>query len=156
MRGRSRLAVMSVGAVVAVTAAAGWGLAGAAFAKPGRGAQAAAASSGSIVEDFAYPGAADVHNVILISGDGHIMFGDCTKQPAAGIGRISVFTQAQGAPVCFDDPILGWAAHHTGPVEVHSMPCHHLELFHGAMIERIAAALRGAVGRVAAAQEVRG
>ena len=49
----------------------------------------------SIVEDFAYPGAADIlatRNVRLISGDGHIVLADCATVPVDNIGVIKVWT----------------------------------------------------------------
>ncbi|HKT02349.1 MAG TPA: hypothetical protein VJT31_22700 [Rugosimonospora sp.] len=52
----------------------------------------------SIVEDFSYPGAADIlaqYNVKLISGDGHILFADCTTPPVNDIGVIKVYTTEQ-------------------------------------------------------------
>ncbi|MFJ7219413.1 FG-GAP-like repeat-containing protein [Amycolatopsis sp. NPDC098790] len=52
------------------------------------------------VEDFAYPGAADIlanYGVTLISGDGHLIFADCTTAPEGNLGLIRVRTT--------DDPV---------------------------------------------------
>lgn len=51
----------------------------------------------SIVEDFAYPQAAQIlaqYTVKLISGDGGILFVDCATPPVGDIGLISVYTTA--------------------------------------------------------------
>jgi len=96
----TKFAMAGAAALVATTATA-WVLTGAASARAGADDDQAT----SIVEDYSYPGAAAIlaeHNVKLTSGDGHIVFGDCTVQPAAGRGRISVRTQDQGDPICFD------------------------------------------------------
>lgn len=67
-------------------------------------------NGGSIVEDYAYPNAAEIlatQNVKLISGDGHIVLVDCTTPPAGDIGLLKVYTtdEAIGADgigrVCF-------------------------------------------------------
>jgi hypothetical protein len=61
------------------------------------------------VEDYSYPGAAEIlatHNVKLNSGDGHILFApDCDKPRPSGVGRIIVRTSAPGWDICFD--VLG-------------------------------------------------
>jgi V8-like Glu-specific endopeptidase len=52
------------------------------------------------IEDFAYPGAADVlanYGVTLISGDGHLLFADCATPPEGNLGLIRVRTT--------DDPV---------------------------------------------------
>jgi hypothetical protein len=95
MRGMTKFAITGIAAVV-VTGATGWALAGAASAR------AAADEPPSIVEDYSYPGAADILNVKLISGDGHIMLGDCAQPVVTGKGRIAIRTQEQGDPICFD------------------------------------------------------
>ncbi|WP_233512241.1 hypothetical protein [Micromonospora deserti] len=49
----------------------------------------------SIVEDFSYPGAAQIlaqQNVKLISGDGHILLADCATPPEGDIGLLKVWT----------------------------------------------------------------
>ena len=49
----------------------------------------------SIIEDYAYPGAAEIEaadHVTLISGDGHILFADCATPPTGEIGLIEVQT----------------------------------------------------------------
>lgn len=77
---------------VAALAAVGGGTAGVggAFA-----AQQEDAEATSIVEDFSYPGAAEIlaeQNVKLISGDGHILIADCATPPAGDIGLLKVRT----------------------------------------------------------------
>jgi hypothetical protein len=52
-------------------------------------------NGGSIVEDYSYPGAAQIlatQNVKLISGDGHILLADCAMQPVNNVGVIKVWT----------------------------------------------------------------
>ena len=52
----------------------------------------------SIVEDFAYPGAAAILaslNVRLISGDGHIVLADCATPPVDNVSVIKVWTTEQ-------------------------------------------------------------
>jgi hypothetical protein len=49
----------------------------------------------STVEDFAYPGAAQIlaeQNVRLIGGDGHVLLVDCATPPQGDIGLLKVFT----------------------------------------------------------------
>lgn len=49
----------------------------------------------SIVEDFSYPGAAQIlaqQNVRLLSGDGHILLADCATPPQGDIGLLKVYT----------------------------------------------------------------
>jgi hypothetical protein len=49
----------------------------------------------SLVEDFSYPGAQGIQattGVVLISGDGHILFADCNTPPANNIGLMQVHT----------------------------------------------------------------
>jgi hypothetical protein len=61
----------------------------------------AAAAEGappSVVEDFAYPQAAQIqaqYHVRLISGDGGILFADCATPPVGDIGLINVYTTEQ-------------------------------------------------------------
>lgn len=56
----------------------------------------------SLVEDFAYPGADQIHDVKLISGDGHIVYADCATTPVDGIGVLKVYTSRDlGGTVCF-------------------------------------------------------
>ena len=46
-----------------------------------------------LVEAFSYPGAAEIaanYGVKLISGDGHIIFNDCTTPPENNIGAVEV------------------------------------------------------------------
>jgi len=92
-------------AVAAVAAAAGGlaGIGGAFAADP-------ETNQSSIVEDFSYPGAAEIlaeQNVKLISGDGHILLADCATPPVGDIGLLKVRTtdEAIGADgiglVCF-------------------------------------------------------
>jgi len=77
-------------------------------------AQAAASSAGtaadaqpSLVEDFAYPDAATIqanYGVVLISGDGHILFADCRTPPAGNIGVLQVFAVGDAGStkqICF-------------------------------------------------------
>jgi len=58
----------------------------------------AAAADGdppSVVEDFAYPQAAQIlaqYKVRLISGDGGILFADCATPPTGDIGLINVYS----------------------------------------------------------------
>lgn len=61
----------------------------------------------SIVEDYSYPDAAAVlaqYNVVVISGDGHILVADCGTPPDGDIGVIKAFsTEPVGVDgeVCF-------------------------------------------------------
>lgn len=71
-------------------------------------AKAETQESQSLVEDFSYPGAAQIfaaQNVKLISGDGKIMIADCGNPPNADITFIYVYTSDLsvngGDPVCF-------------------------------------------------------
>ena len=61
---------------------------------------------GSLVEDFSYPGAAQIltddPRVKLISGDGHIILNATCAASADGVGRIVVMTTEGGTAVCFD------------------------------------------------------
>jgi len=55
----------------------------------------------SIVEDYTYPGAAQIlaqYNVKLISGDGGILFADCATPPTGDIGLIQVHTTERIGP----------------------------------------------------------
>jgi hypothetical protein len=96
MRGMTKFAITGAAALMA-TGATTWALTGAASARA-----AADDQPSSIVEDYSYPGAAAITQFKLISGDGHIVLGDCATPSAAGQGRISIRTQQQGDPVCFD------------------------------------------------------
>ncbi|MCG3750252.1 hypothetical protein [Amycolatopsis sp. Poz14] len=52
----------------------------------------------ALVEDFSYPGAASIeanYHVNVISGDGHILFADCSAPPENNIGALQV--RAQGS-----------------------------------------------------------
>jgi hypothetical protein len=70
--------------------------------------QNAADDQANLVEDYSYPDAAKIaaaDNVVLISGDGHILFADCA-QPLHGIGQIEVHSSVGVGPnhdgdVCF-------------------------------------------------------
>ncbi len=61
----------------------------------------------SLVEDYAYPGAAAIlanYNVTLISGDGHIIFADCATPPVENVSVIQVRSSANVGTnrlVCF-------------------------------------------------------
>jgi hypothetical protein len=63
----------------------------------------------SLVEDYTYPGADQIlatYGVVLISGDGHLLFDDCTTPPTGSIGLIKVYTTEFIGPnkkglVCF-------------------------------------------------------
>jgi hypothetical protein len=73
---------MTVGAVI---------LGGTLIAHAGQ--QSAAETQPNLVEDFNYPGAAAIaaaDNVVLVSGDGHILFADCNTGPSNNIGLIKV------------------------------------------------------------------
>jgi hypothetical protein len=107
----------AVGAAVAgVLAAALGGTAMARAAGPGprSGAAAvrpaaapAAGNGGSIVEDYAYPGAAAIlaqQNIRLITGDGHILLADCSTTVTGAVGLIKVAVSDPARdyqPVCF-------------------------------------------------------
>jgi hypothetical protein len=66
-------------------------------------------SGGSIVTDYAYPGAAAIlesQHVRLTAGDGHIVLANCATPPANNIGVMKVWTTEQIGPndmglVCF-------------------------------------------------------
>jgi hypothetical protein len=67
----------------------------------------AADGPGSIVEDYSYPGAAQIvqadPRINLISGDGHIILNATCATPATGVGRISVISdEGDASPICFD------------------------------------------------------
>jgi len=56
------------------------------------------ADATSLVEDYSYPGAAQIlatQNVKLISGDGHILLADCTTPPVGDIGLLQVRTSEE-------------------------------------------------------------
>jgi hypothetical protein len=102
MRFSARLLLGSV----AVCAAASLGILG--IANAGQSSPADDQQQ-SLVEDFSYPGAADIqsqYGVTLISGDGHIVFADCGTAPVDGQGVIQVHTTAaigadESGTVCF-------------------------------------------------------
>lgn len=61
----------------------------------------------SIVEDFSYPGAAQIAQddprINLISGDGHIVLNPTCATPATGVGRINVVSdEGDASAICFD------------------------------------------------------
>jgi hypothetical protein len=66
-------------------------------------------NGGSIVEDGSYPNAAQIEqaeNIVLISGDGHIVLADCSTSPQHNVGVMRVWTTDQIGPnnqglVCF-------------------------------------------------------
>ena len=58
-------------------------------------ATAAADAQTILVEDFSYPGAAQIqaqYGVVLTSGDGHIVFADCQTSQGLGKGLLQVYT----------------------------------------------------------------
>lgn len=67
---------------------------------------AQAADSGSLVEDFSYPGAAQIltddPRINLVRGDGHIVFNKTCAAAATGVGRIDVYPSPGTDPICFD------------------------------------------------------
>ena len=101
-----RFSVRVVLGVLAVGAVASLGTLGIAQASKQRPADT---GQQSLVEDFSYPNAAAIqtqYGVTLTSGDGHILFADCTTPPTGNIGLIQVHsTAAVGAndsgTVCF-------------------------------------------------------
>ncbi|WP_144126958.1 trypsin-like serine protease [Catellatospora sichuanensis] len=53
----------------------------------------------SLVDDGVYPGAAQIlaeQNVMLVSGDGHILLADCATPPENNIGLLKVYTTDEG------------------------------------------------------------
>lgn len=57
------------------------------------GQQSAADDQPSLVEDFSYPNAAAIaaaNNVVLVSGDGHILFADCATPVTDNVSVIEV------------------------------------------------------------------
>ncbi|GAA5152460.1 hypothetical protein [Amycolatopsis dongchuanensis] len=55
----------------------------------------AADEQATLVEDFSYPGAAqikDQYGITLTSGDGHIIFADCRTSQGLGKGLLQVYT----------------------------------------------------------------
>ena len=57
--------------------------------------QAPADAQSSLVEDFSYPNAENIqanYGVVLVSGDGHILFADCNTPPVNNIGLMQVHT----------------------------------------------------------------
>lgn len=90
--GRSKSAIFGVAAAAVVTGGL-LGVRGALAADPGDG--PTETNGGSIVEDYAYPGAAEIlatQNVRLLSGDGHIVIVDCATPPVGDIGLLKVRT----------------------------------------------------------------
>lgn len=92
----------------ALTAVAvGAALAGGALAHAGQ--QAAAVDQPNLVEDYSYPGAADIQTtqgITLVSGDGHIVSADCATPATNNVSVIQVHsTDPIGADksgrVCF-------------------------------------------------------
>jgi hypothetical protein len=71
--------------------------------------QSTAEDQPSTVEDYTYPGADTIlanYGVVLISGDGHILFSDCATPPTGPLGLIKVRTTDSLGPdedrlVCF-------------------------------------------------------
>jgi hypothetical protein len=61
-------------------------------------------NGGSIVEDYGYPGAEGIETahpeVHLVSGDGHIVFVECSTAAQSGVGRITVEISSR-TKVCF-------------------------------------------------------
>lgn len=60
----------------------------------------AAESPGSVVEDFAYPGADKIlqeRDIVLKRGDGHILLADCVS----GTGQLEVLARERGT-ICFE------------------------------------------------------
>jgi hypothetical protein len=94
--------------VVAAGTAASLGMLGIANASQGQS-NPAADQQQSLVEDFSYPGAVAIQSqdgITLTSGDGHILFADCTTPPVDGIGVIQVHSTDsigadQSGTVCF-------------------------------------------------------
>ena len=79
-------------AIIAAITSAGMGPANAATFTPR---SVTADQQPSVVEDFAYPGAAEIqadYGITLISGDGHLVFANCTTPPDGNIGLIRVRT----------------------------------------------------------------
>ncbi|WP_051792024.1 hypothetical protein [Amycolatopsis jejuensis] len=105
--------IKALGAIGAAAAIASFGLwtAQAAPDKP----HAAADGQAPLVEDYSYPGAAEIqqkYHVILTSGDGHIVFADCTTPPVGNVGVLEVrSTENVGKDglVCFK--VLGSTGH---------------------------------------------
>lgn len=94
-----------------VAAAAALTISGGVFAADAATADAADAPS-SLVEDYSYPGAAAIlaaHNVKLISGNGKIVYADCSNPPAGDVTFVYVYTTDLsvngGDAVCFQ--VLG-------------------------------------------------
>ncbi|WP_146044285.1 hypothetical protein [Amycolatopsis sp. BJA-103] len=59
------------------------------------------ADAGSLVEDFAYPGADKLladRGIALIKGDGHILLVDCSP---GGAGQVVLSSSAFADPICF-------------------------------------------------------
>lgn len=83
------------GAIAVIAAVVGATVAGStAVARP---ATAAADAQTILVEDFSYPGAAQIqaqYGITLTSGDGHIVFADCHTSQGLGKGLLQVFTTA--------------------------------------------------------------
>lgn len=78
------VAVVATGAVTATF-----------FAASAESSVAAPDGQPAVVEDFSYPGAAQIfadHGVQLTSGDGHIVFADCATPQGPGVGLLQVRT----------------------------------------------------------------
>lgn len=57
--------------------------------------QSAADSQPNLIEDFTYPGATGIQasdGIILVSGDGHIVYAPCDTAPVNNVGVIQVHT----------------------------------------------------------------
>ena len=103
MRGNYKRALTGV-AAVAAAAGAVWAVT--MVAPLSASASAVADEPASLVEDFKYPNAdqvwADSNNQVrVISGDGHILWTDCSVPAPTGVGRISIYTSNDVAPQCF-------------------------------------------------------
>jgi hypothetical protein len=86
-----RFSVLLLTGLVAVGVAASVGTLAAAQS----GAQPQASSQSSLVEDYSYPGAAGIQasdGVVLVSGDGHILYADCATAPTNNVGVIKVYS----------------------------------------------------------------
>ncbi|MFI5496095.1 hypothetical protein [Actinoplanes sp. NPDC051859] len=88
--------------VLAVAAAGAVVLSGSVAALAGAAGPAAEGGTASLVEDFSYPGAAEVEaerKIKLIKGDGHIMLADCGADPnLPPVDLILVQTSKPGSP----------------------------------------------------------
>ncbi len=105
-----RKLLLILATVFAMTAIGGWAAGAVTFPR-----QVEADGPKSVVEDFAYPGADGIlaqYGVVLVSGDGHIVFADCATPANGNIGLIRVRTTesvGQNGQVCFK--VLGVPGH---------------------------------------------